>query len=263
MTGQVVMNEYQLDHSCITVAEVRWILHHLERHSPHYTYFLLRLTTGIRGGELIENITTRHIRDGGRTIAYRIMKPAQRQTRDGLSLTVNKHRVVHLDQWVAGELLSYLGRFGRVVGGEFIMPFPNGRLFPWKKNAVAASYWYKLRSRMKKEGFDADRMVREWLRDNGQVQYKPVYVLRPHILRHFYASVLYVKVGCDLKRVQEEIQHSHIQTTSQYVHSCVQLGVSEVFLRDADWAKILGFDSCQVVLKGFSLCSQTPLDTFF
>ena len=47
----LIIDRYDPEHSCITLPELRWILARCRRHTPYYTYFLLRATTGMRGDE--------------------------------------------------------------------------------------------------------------------------------------------------------------------------------------------------------------------
>jgi integrase len=220
-------------------------------------YFILRLTTGMRGREAMD-LTLYHLRPDLSGFSYRVDKPKTNK-RKQVRTEYRKHRRIVLDPWVKEQLGIYLRRYCREVNGIWISPFPSQKLFPWDDMAIIDAYWHKLRHKMKRAGFDSHRLEKMSTRGSHQ---KPTYVIRPHILRHFYASVMYVKFRHDIKRVQEEIKHSESRTTDGYVHSPAALNSTEEYLLTASWAKILGYEEAQSSLVEITITSQTSLDLF-
>ncbi|MBR9703129.1 site-specific integrase [Candidatus Woesearchaeota archaeon] len=254
----VQVEKYDQLHDCITVQEVRWILRHCKRHSPYYTYFLLRATTGVRGSEIL-SWTLYHFSPDLKTITYRVDKPFKNVNRNGELCVQTKHRRVELDQWVANELRVYLETYGRVFNGEFVLSNPGQKLFSMRDNKIVISYWYKLRRKMEKAGLDSFRLWRLYRRPNRDLG---VFVLRPHIFRHFAASVMYYRLNKDIKAVQEWIKHEDSKTTSGYIHSADSLGVPRELLEKASWAELLEFDEAQTTLRDAQIPSQTTLEGF-
>ncbi len=272
-----VVEDYDLACPCLTLDEVRWILKTLGRYSAYYTYFLLRITTGVRGSELLDHATLYNFSPRLHTFRYRVDKfRVLKQKRSGKvvgTIELHKHRRVELDDFSQQELKIYLDRMCRVVDNIYISKHDEGKLFGWKRLNVVNAYWHKVvKTRAKKEGFDVERKEKNHTRTiNGEWGVKrglegervfPVYVWRLHMLRHFAATIMYYKFGMDLKRVQSWIKHSDISTTQGYVHTAEELGTTAEFLRDASWGEILGFDTIESTNLHDVATSQTNLCMF-
>jgi len=255
--SRVDVEEYDHVHDCITIDEVRWILRYCRRGSPYYTYFLLRATTGVRGSEIL-NWTINHFTPDLKSVSYRVDKPAQRLNRHGEEVVRHKHRIVRIDDWVIGELRTYFDTFFGNNSGVYQSPFGDGKLFPMKNNKIVISFWYKLRRRMEKAGMNSFRLWKLYKRPNRNVS---VFVLRPHIFRHFAASVMYYRLNKDIKATQEWIKHEDSKTTSAYIHSAESLNSTEEELKGS-WAAILDLPEAQENLSSFIAPEQTPLTAF-
>jgi len=284
MIPQVIVEEYQQEFSCMTLEEVRWLLHKLPRHGSYYTYFLLRLTCGIRGGELLD-VQLSQFREGFSKLIYRVDKPKFRPNRHGETVQWTKVRSVKLDPWVRSELLQYLERYmvvqtlpdgthtylssyNRVCADkDGLRKVTQGLLFPWKDLQVILAYWHKLRKAALRAGFDSERVERVYQRTNvnARIMNDKTYVWRPHILRHFSATVMSWKLGGgnapDHKAVQKWIDHTKADTTWHYVHAASELGTTGEYLYKASWATILGFDALQELLS-VRVAEQMVLDCF-
>lgn len=253
----IIREEFDQEHSSITIQEARWLLRTVPRYSHYWAYFLLRMTTGMRGREAMD-LTLYHLAPDLGTFTYRVDKPKTNR-RAGTKTEYRKHRRVVLDPWVRDQLRTYIARYCRQVNGVWVSPFQGQKLFPWKDIAIIVAYWHKLRHKMRRAGFDALRLEKLSTREK---QTKPTYVIRPHILRHLFASIMYVKYDKDIKRVQEEIKHSELKTTSKYIHSPTALGTTEDYLRSASWAHILGYEEGQQSIPEITVTAQTCLDRF-
>ena len=255
----VICQEFDLLHDCITLEELRWLLRRCGRFKPYWMYFLLRATTGIRPNEAL-HLSLYNLDEECRVITYRVDKPATKLLNSNETLKKTKHRRVVLDAWVSRQLKEYLSRACRLVDGVFVSPYHGQRLFPWKNMRVVCSFWHKKRKEMKRSGFDSERLSREFYRPKKR-KCDRVYVVRPHILRHFAASVMYYKFGKDVKAVMRWIKHNNVSTTGAYVHSAESLGTSSDFLVKASWAEILGYAEDQTVIPGVVTC-QTSLEMY-
>jgi len=255
----VICEEYDHLHSCATVDEVRWILRHCGRHTSYWTYFTLRLTTGMRPDEACK-LTLYHLSPDCGTITYRVDKPSTRYQKTQGYIQRRKHRRVTLDPWTQAQLRAYLVRTCRVVDGVFISPHPGQKLFPWTHMGVVGAYWYKMRQRMKREGYDSLRTIREYHRPKTG-KHDRIYILRPHILRHFSASVMFYKLG-NLASVRDWIKHDDVEITNGYLHSAEALGTTPEFLERSSWAVILGYDEQQDTLLTGEATAQTQLDSY-
>jgi integrase len=269
--------QYQPLHDCITVDELRWLLHRVQRHTPYYTFFLLTLTGAVRGGEIIRwklgNLDS-HLS----TVTYRVTKPKTIRSRGfgAEPVRVHKHRVIILDHWVRDELRAYLERYCRVlhIKGEevFISPWGEDYLFPWLAAQpstdpervrvnhalnIVKSYFNKLRRRLP----NGLRLQREWRRHTRT--YAKIYVIRYHILRHFGATRYhYAEAERDIRRTCDWIRHDRPETTWGYIHSPENLGLTEEELQQP-WPSLLGFDQEQTILTGQGLIdSQRPLEAY-
>lgn len=254
----VICDEYDLQYTCITLSEIRWILRKVGRFTPYWMYFVLRVTTGMRPDEAVK-LTLYNLSPDCRTITYRVDKASTKFSKDRGYVQKRKHRRVVLDPWVHRQLKSYLERTCRVVNGVFVSPYAGQKLFPWAKMNVVGAYWYKLRQQMVKANFDALRCIREFTTSKTR---NKTYVVRPHNLRAFYASVQYYKFGMDLKAVMADIHHSDVETTNGYVHAAEALDATKEFLMAASWAEILGYHEDQDALLPGSAPSQTNLECF-
>lgn len=254
---QVVREEFDQEFSCITIAEVRWLLRAVPRYSPYWMYFLIRITTGMRGREAMD-LTLYDLQPDLSGFTYRVNKPKTNKKKQ-IRTEYRKHRRILLDPWVRDQLKIYLARYCREVNGVWVSPFLHQKLFPWEDIAIIDAYWHKLRKKMLKAGFDAERLEKLSTREGST---KPTYVIRPHILRHMYASIMYVKFGYDIKRVQEEIKHSESRTTDGYIHSPGALGTTEEFIRGSKWSCILGYDAGQQSIPEIIVTSQMSLEGF-
>lgn len=268
--AQVLVEDYQQEYGCITVDEARWILHRCGRHTPYYTYFLLRMTTGIRGHELLE-VQINQLRDGMRTLMYRVDKPKVRKNRYGELQETRKIRTVQLDPWVTRELIAYCERYMVVQTHpdgthSYLSPYNNrgktGLLFPWKGADIVLAYWNKLRHKAHAAGFDAHRLERQYIRlePSRRIMDDKTYIWRPHMLRHFYCSVMLARLGCH-KAVAKDIRHSGADTTWTYCHAPSELGRSLEELRTLSWAQLFGYDEGNQTLPVRDM-SQTVLNTF-
>lgn len=229
--------------SCITVDEVRWILQRVKRYSAYYTYFLLRASTGIRGGELLEDVRLCNLSPDLLEIKYKVQKANEKR---GVKLI--KHRRVVIDPWVANELREYLNRTMGIHNNKYVSPYPGQCLFPWveydinneivgKTNSVRA-YFQKLRDKMEKAGFDSQRKFREY---NHEGKVYSMHILRLHIFRHFALCLKYYREGDkDLVKCRDWIKHTRTDTTNGYLHPASALGTTEEFLRKASMAEIFG-----------------------
>lgn len=112
---------------------------------------------------------------------------------------------------------------------------------------------------MAKAGFDSLRLEREFHRPVREER-DCTYVLRPHILRHFAASVMQYKLK-SIICVRDWIKHEKAETTNGYLHSADALGVTADYLETASWADILGYSEEQRTLPG-EAPAQTSLDAF-
>lgn len=256
--------EYDLVHKCLTLSEVSWILHSLERHSIYYTQFLLRATCGFRGAELIE-LSLHNISPDFKTITYRVKKPRKKQMSFDRSCKITKERRVVLDEWVASELRAYCDKWlgtdtlsdGRKV---YVSPHEGKRLFGQKNVHVLRAYWCKLLKKMKIAGFETSRASKEFFTEKGI--YCETKVMRLHMFRHFSASVMYYRFGKDMKRVQEWIKHEEVKTTEKYIHSAGCLGSDEETLSGLTWCELFGFVKGQKVLSDTYAPSQTSLGMY-
>lgn len=261
MEGEVRIEEYDVKHKCITVEEIRWILDHCKRFSPYWMYFVIRITTGMRPEEAVR-LTLYDLSPDLTTINYRVDKAATRISRRCEYVRRCKHRAIVLDPWVRSQLIEYLNRTCRAVHvegrTEYVSPYQGQKLFPWSSMMVVGAYWYKMRQHMKAEGFDAMRMVRESIREvTGH--HDRTYVLRPHILRHFSASVMFYKLGKDLASVRDWIKHEDVEITNGYLHSASEMGTTAEFITTAAWPEILGFDDLQQPLPMAQAPEQVSL----
>ena len=254
---QVLVEDYQQEYGCITVAELQWLLRRCGRHSAYYTFFLLRVTTGIRGHELL-NVQLAQFRDNFTTLIYRVDKPKVKQNRHGELQETRKIRTVKLDPWVASEVIAYCERHMVIqphADGSHSYLSPHnlrgrvGLMFPWKGPEIVLAYWNKLRHKAVAAGFDANRLERQYVRlePSARIMDDKTYVWRPHMLRHFAATVMSWKLGSgfapDHKAVQKWLCHSDADTTWKYVHAASELGVTGEYLRSSSWASICGFDA--------------------
>lgn len=256
-TPTVICEEYDNEHSCITIEEVRWLLRNIKRYSPYWTYFVLRLTTGMRPDEAVK-ITLYNLSPDCRTITYRVDKPATRLVKDVGYVQRRKHRRVVLDEWTTAQLKEYLNRTCRLVDGVYVSPYQGQKLFPWSSMMVVGAYWYKLRKKMRRSGFDAFRTAKVYLRQ-GRVH--KVYIVRPHILRHFSASVMACKLGSVIS-VRDWIKHDDSEITNGYLHSAEALGTTPDYLKLSTWATILGYNDEQATLPEGKATVQTSLDCY-
>lgn len=254
----VICEEYDQLHDCITIQEIRRLLQLCGRYSSYWMYFVLRITTGMRPDEAVK-LTLYNFSPDCKTITYRVDKPSTKLMKSQEYVQKRKHRRVVLDDWTHRQLKTYLNQTCRLVNGIYVSPYKGQKLFPWNKMGVVGAYWYKQRKKLQKEGYDSLRMIREYKRP-GRVH--KVYVVRPHILRHFSASVMYYKLGRDLKAVMEWIKHNDVETTNGYVHSAQSMGGTLEYFENATWAEILGYDPGQESLHdGLTTC-QTSLDCY-
>jgi integrase len=273
----VILDEFDLEHECITLEEIRWMLRKIGFLTPYWMYFVIRATTGIRPDEALK-LTLYHLSPGLQGFNYCVDKASTRAVKGHGQLRKRKHRRVMLDPWVREMLVLYLNRTCRVVNGEYISPYPNQQLFPWvdrvnpltgkivSATAIVGAYWSKLRKKMLLAGFDSMRIKRRYTKRQANTpkgrMVEETYVIRPHILRHFYASIMYVKYGFDIKKVMEDIKHNDVETTNGYVHSPSSLGTTAEYLLKASFAEILGYDPQQGILPSASVTAQLPLDCF-
>ena len=271
METLVIREEYDQEHNCITIQELRWILRHAKRHSAFYTACVLLASAGLRSDELL-SLTLYNLSPDARTITYQVLKP-KKDHDDGTLTITRKHRTVTLDPWVAGELRSYcdlhfstIDAYGRK---QYHSPYhdkvPNCRglqqsqkLFPWKNTSVFDVLWYKLRHAMHKAGFDSFRLDTLTIRPDAEHK---VHVVRAHQLRHFALTVYYYQHGCDLKAAQTWIKHSRSQTTDGYVHSAAQLGSTPDELRNLSYSHLFGFDD-DAKPSDTGVTPQTTIDMF-
>lgn len=271
---RVVCNEYDLLHDCITVQELRWILHYgVERYSAHWMFYLLRLDTGCRTGEMLQHMTLYNLSSDLWEFTYAIAKPGKKISRSGDIIETHKHRRVRLSPGVRNELVQYLNRHCRIINGQYVSPYPNQQIFPWydyknkrgqhvKATQTVGAYWWKLKNRMKKAGFDAHRKIRDWRRDSSNRRAIPVFVLRPHILRHFFLSRFYYRNGKDIIACMKEIQHNDVETCRAYLHTAQSMGTTEQELQTLSLMELLGYDEHQQVINQATGQAQTSLTMY-
>lgn len=257
---EIIVNEYHLEHSCLTLAELRWILQYCRPGSAYFTYFLMRSIDGIRGGEFLD-VQLAQFRDNYWTYSYRVHKPKHKHDRYGREQIWNKIRMVRLDSWERDMLLLYLEKHMVVQiqpdGSHlYLSPFNHkkknehtsaitmmhGMLWPWNDIAIINAYWSKLRNKAVHAGFDAKRLERSFTtRKNDRIMDDNTYIWRGHMLRHVAASLQFYKEKLDLKAVQKWICHTKHDTTWSYIHAAKELGATKEYLETASYANIFGY----------------------
>lgn len=247
MTDNIVLI-HDPPQNCVTIDELRWILRKVKRHTPYYTYFLLRATTGIRGDELLK-VKLNNLLGVVQGFRYQIQKPRTKLTREGNMQRVSKERHILFDPWVREELITYLDFYMGCNGQHYACsPWGHGRLFPWKGMEIVHAYWHKLRKQMVKAGFDSLRVARDTRWIDGRQTF--VRVVRPHMLRHLALTrYYYAESGLDLLKCQKWIKHEKNETTVGYLHTPEQLGSTIEELR-LSWPQLLGFSGGET-LQGY------------
>lgn len=273
MQTTIIREQFDLANPCITIKEVRWILHcATQRYSAFYTFCLLAASAGLRCDELL-NLTVYNFSEDFSSMNYVVDKP--KTTNNGTIKTVyRKHRRVVLDIWVAEEVRQYVKlHFCKITtkdGEYYHSPYhdkkPNRRgqtlsqkMFPWSTTAVVDVMFYKLRKLMAKNGFDSMRIYRLATTSDGE---RPTYVVRCHALRKFALTIHYYKNGGDLKESQAWIKHTKSQTTDGYVFSAEQIGATKEWLATASYAEIFGYDALQRSITQVLGTAQTLLEMF-
>lgn len=269
MQPELIIEEYDQEFGCMTINEVRWLLRKCKRHSPYYTYFLLRAHTGIRGGELLR-VRLLQFRNGFCKLYYRVDKPKTAPNRYGVLQQTVKIRQVDIDPWVANEVIQYCEQHLVVKvlpDGSHAYESPHnhsgffGLMFPWKDLAVVIAYWHKLKHKARKEGMESFRCERRRIRLVPTIK-DETHIWRPHMLRHFAATIMYYRLGKDYKAVQKWLRHSDAKTTWRYVHAASELQCDQEYLAVASWAELFGFDAGQEVLS-VAGSPQCLLDEFY
>lgn len=251
LTHRKLIYEYDHQYASITLPEARWIFQHHERWSPHYLFFLLMASTGIRSCELVKVSISDFLKDlTGFT--YKVAK-SRKRLKGAVLEERYKERSVTLDPWVRDELLVYLKQhcLGKDATGEYVFVSPwttrddegtliTNLLFPWGDNQILHAYWWKLRQIMAREGFDTERLTKRTI-DTLKGHERLTHVLRLHNWRAFYCSLEYYRQGMDMKAVQVRINHTKIETTARYVKAASQLGSTAAQLAKISWAEITGY----------------------
>lgn len=259
--------EYNHVNDCITVDEFQSLLRYCRRGSVYYTYWLLKASAGPRGGEIVD-WRLGNINPDFSVIDWETEK-ARKKNESGRIVEITKHRSAELDSFVKNELVQYLLDFFGMeeVNGKtrILSPYGHGHLFPWMRGSfkipdpdpkrrrnkavnVTEDYFCKWRVKMSLKNPSYNRLA--FKSTGGGQKDSLFYVLRPHILRHFAATIFFYKNGQDMRLTQQFMRHSKMSVTEGYVHSAKALGRTPEQIKNMSWAEIAGYpEQAQEVLQ--------------
>lgn len=254
--------EYRQQYGCITLPEARWIFQAVKRWSAYYILWLFMASTGIRQGEFCKlHLGSEEFKSSFKNdfwdMTYELDKPRNRVNKKGEQEEKTKWRTVRLNAFVRHEFLCHLKLHCTAVGpdGNLIYCTPwfykdkkgriiTNKLVSFKGPETTDAYWWKVKARMRRAGFDVDRLEKSFTRKAGEEisSVKDTYVLRPHMWRHFATTLWYHQHNCDIISAMHWIGHDQPATTSVYLHAPDELASTPEELRSITFEQITGYD---------------------